>query len=115
MDHPSDSVAGEAPSESTEKHNSPPAREESHDALALGFTMAILAFVGAIVVLSIPHAVLSVPLPADVDRLGLSVGLTQGLLFGQPWYLLVPATLIALWVGYRSYRWARSTTTPTSD
>ncbi len=40
------------------------------DALALGFTAAIVAFVGAIVVLSIPYALLSVPLPPNVDRLG---------------------------------------------
>lgn len=70
--------------------------------------MAIVAFVGALVVLSIPYAILSVSLPPSINRLGMSVATTQLLLFGRPWYLLVPATLVALWIGLWSYRWCCS-------
>lgn len=77
-------------------------------ALAVGFTAAIVTFVGAIVVLSIPYAVFSAPLPASVNRIGLSVEATRPLFFGRPWILLAPSILVALWIGYRAYHWART-------
>lgn len=80
------------------------------DVLALGMTAAIVAFVGAIVVLTIPYAIFSAPLPPTVNRLGLSVEATQGVLFGRAWYLLVPSILFALWIGYRFYQWGCSIT-----
>lgn len=80
---------------------------EHQVAWTLILTAAIVAFVGAVVVLSIPYAVLSVSLPPDVDRLGLKVGTLQALLFGHPWYLLLPSALFALWVAFRVYRSCR--------
>lgn len=80
-------------------------------ALALGFTAAIVAFIGVFVVLSIPFAILSVPLPPSVNRVGLVIATTQELFFERSWYLLAPAALIALGAGYRSYRWYCSTVT----
>ena len=108
-----------SPSESdTEMNNiTPPSTEGSNgvvmartkyrEVLALAFTAAIVAFVGAIVVLTIPYAILSAPLPQSVNRLGLSVETTQTLLFGQVWYLLLPSVLFAAWVGYKFYQWGR--------
>lgn len=96
---------------SGEQPNNPRVRPEKQGVWSLSLTLAIVAFVGAIVVLTIPYAILSVPLPASVNRLGLNVETTQRLFFGHPWYLLVPATLIALWVGYKAYRWACNNTT----
>ncbi|HBY96471.1 MAG TPA: hypothetical protein DEP84_21425 [Chloroflexi bacterium] len=81
------------------------ARTGSRTALAFGLTTALVGFVGALVVLSIPFAILSVSLPPTVNRLGLPVAATQALLFGHPWYLLIPSTLIAVWIGFWSYRW----------
>ncbi|NIQ39730.1 MAG: hypothetical protein GTN81_14250 [Proteobacteria bacterium] len=75
------------------------------DALAVGITAFIVAFVGAIVVLSIPYAILSAPLPPSVDRLGLSTEITQKFFFERAWYILVPSILFALWIGFTSYRW----------
>ncbi|MFQ5854832.1 MAG: hypothetical protein ACE5LU_04200 [Anaerolineae bacterium] len=109
-----DSAAGETSLRAVERRDNPVAGAGDRSALALGFTAAVTAFVGAIVVLTIPYAVLSVSLPPSVNRLGLAVETTQVLFFGRPWYLLVPAMLVAVWVGYRSYRWYRTTTT-TSD
>jgi hypothetical protein len=103
-----DGAASEVPPGSMERHDSSIAEAGYHDALALGFTAAIVAFVGAIVVLTIPYALLSAPLPPSVDRLGLSVKTTQGLLFERPWSLLAPAILVAFWTGYSSYRWSRA-------
>ncbi len=85
------------------------------DALALAITAAIVAFVGAIVVLTIPYAFLSVPLPPSVDRLGLSTVVIQKLLFGRVWYLLIPSALFALCIGYRSYRWGLRSILTTPD
>ncbi len=110
----SDRATSKASPPSVEKPDNLSVREAYHDALALGFTAAILAFVGAIVVFSIPYVVLRAPLPASVNRLGMSVATTQGLLFGRPWYLLLPAMLIALWAGYRSYCWFHNATVTTS-
>gem|GEM_PF-6608009 len=103
-----DRAASEVPPGSMGRPDSSVAAAGYHDALALGFTVAIVAFVGAIVVLTIPYALLSVPLPPSVDRLGLNVRTIQGLLFERPWSLLAPAILIALWAGYTSYRWSRA-------
>jgi hypothetical protein len=81
------------------------ARTDYRAVLALACTAAIVAFVGAIVVLTIPYAILSVSLPASVNRLGLSIETTQALFFGQVWYLLIPSALFAVWVGYKFYWW----------
>lgn len=88
---------------------------EHRDAVALGFTAAILAFVGAVVVLTIPYAFFSAPLPPRVDRLGLSGEVVQGLLFGRVWLPLIPSALFALWVGYKSYRWGCRAVLPPAD
>ncbi len=101
---PAGAVSG-TPLNSAERRDSPRADMGHRAALALGFTAAIVAFVGALVVLTIPFVVVSIPLPPSVNRLGLSVETTQALFFGRPWYLLVPAALLAAWIGYRSYRW----------
>ncbi len=93
---------------SSQSSGDPQATSNGQGVWALSLTLAIVAFVGALVVLTIPYAVLSVPLPPSVNRLGLNVEATQRLFFGRPWYLLIPATLIALWVGYKTYRWACS-------
>lgn len=101
---------------SSKKHHNPDAGLGEQVAWSLSLTLAVVAFVGVIVVLSIPYAVLSVSLPPQVNRLGLNVESTQRLFFGRPWYLLIPATLIALWVGYRTYRWCCNyETAPTSS
>lgn len=102
-------AASEMPLSSTERRDSPRAGTGRRAALALGFTAALVAFVGTLVVLTIPFVVISIPLPPGVNRLGLSVESTQALFFGRPWYLLVPALLIGVWIGYRSYRWSCST------
>jgi ABC-type uncharacterized transport system fused permease/ATPase subunit len=101
-------VTGKPFHSSSEKHENPDARLGNHVAWAFSLTLAIVAFVGAVVVLTIPYAVLSVSLPPQVNRLGLNVESTQSLFFGRPWYLLIPATLIALWTGYKAYRWCCS-------
>ena len=101
-------VTGKTFHSSSKKYDNPDARSGDQVAWTLSLTLAIVAFVGAVVVLTIPYAVLSVPLPPEVNRLGLNVEGTQSLFFGRPWYLLIPATLIALWVGYRAYRWCCS-------
>ena len=98
-------VTGKTFHNSSKKSSNPDARSGDQVAWTLGLTLAIVAFVGAVVVLTIPFAVLSVSLPPQVNRLGLNVESTQSLFFGRPWYLLIPATLIALWTGYRAYRW----------
>lgn len=87
-----------------ESQDKPGGNIEKQTALAFGFTVAIVVFVGAIVVLSIPFAILSVTLPPMVNHLGLNVEATQGLLFGRPGYLLVPAALIGVWAGYKAYQ-----------
>ena len=104
---PAGAVSG-TPLNSAERGDSPRADTGHRAALALGFTAAIVAFVGALVVLTIPFVVISIPLPPSVNRLGLSIKTTQALFFGRPWYLLVPAVLLAGWIGYRSYRWSCS-------
>jgi len=90
---------------SVERFDESAVKADPQASLAYGLTMALVAFVGALVVLSIPFAVLSVSLPPDINRLGLSVETTQALLFGRPLYLLVPSTVIAVWIGLWSYRW----------
>jgi hypothetical protein len=86
------------------------------EAVALALTMAVVAFVGAIVVLTIPYAIFTVPLPPGVNPVGLSVETTQRLPFGPVWFLLVPASLFAGWVGYKVYQWGRQNTgTPVDD
>ena len=80
---------------------------EYPEVVAFALTAAIVAFVGAIVVLSIPYAILSVQLPASVNRIGLSVESTQALFFGRVWILLVPSLLFAAWIGYKFYRWGQ--------
>lgn len=102
-------MTSEALPSSSERHNSLDGTAGYGAVLALSLTAAIVAFVGAIVVLTIPFAVLSVSLPPTVNHLGFNPETTRRLFFGRPWYLLAPATLIALWVGYSSYRWCRST------
>lgn len=101
---PAGAVSG-TPLNSAERRDSLRADTGHRTALALGFTAAIVAFVGALVVLTIPFVVVSIPLPPSVNRLGLSLDVARALFFGRPWYLLAPATLIAGWIGYRSYRW----------
>jgi predicted lysophospholipase L1 biosynthesis ABC-type transport system permease subunit len=64
------------------------------EVMALALTAAVVAFVGAIVVLTIPYAIFTIPLPASVNPF-----------FGLLLYLLVPSGLFALWVGYKFYRW----------
>ena len=81
---------------------------EYPEVIAFALTAAVVAFVGAIVVLSIPYAILSVPLPASVNRIGLSVQFTQALFFGRVWILLVPSLLFAAWTGYKFYRWGQN-------
>ncbi len=110
-----DEVAGEISPRSVENHDNPAVGTDRRPALALGFTAAIVTFVGAIVVRTTPFAVLSAPLPASVNRLGLAVDTGQALFFGRPGYLLVPATVVAAWAGYRSYRWYCRTTAATPD
>lgn len=95
---------------SVENDDNPAVDADRRPALALGFTAAIVTFVGAIVVLTIPFAVLSAPLPASVNRLGIAVDTGQALFFGRPWYLVVPAIVLAAWAGYKSYRWYCRTT-----
>jgi hypothetical protein len=94
-------------SDSEGERNNQGVEARRSDVLALGMTAAIVAFVGAIVVLTIPYAILSVPLPASVNRLGWSVEATQGLLFGHVGYLLIPSILFALWVGFKFYWWGQ--------
>jgi hypothetical protein len=103
----SDDAMGGASSGSGEGHDPAAARTEYRDILALACTATIVAFVGAIVVLTIPYAILSAPLPPSVNRLGLSVETTQALFFGRVWYLLIPSALFAVWTGYKFYRWGR--------
>lgn len=107
MNQQADSVTDEEYLRSLANPNSRAAGGEEHGPWAVGLTAAILAFVGAVVVLSIPYAVLSVPLPASVDRLGVSGSMPAGWLFGRPEYLLIPAGLAALGVGYGVYRRSR--------
>jgi hypothetical protein len=87
------------------------------EVVALAFTAAIVAFVGGIVVLTIPYAVFTIPLPSSVNPVGLSVEAIQRPLFGHIWFLLVPSSLFALWVGYKFYQWGRrqNTETPVDD
>lgn len=80
------------------------------EVVALALTAAIVAFVGAIVVLTIPYAMLTIPLPASVNPTGLSVEAPQHPFPGLVWYLLVPSCLFALWVGYKFYRWGCNNT-----
>jgi hypothetical protein len=101
----SDSVTSKVLFGSGKERNETALRTGRRDVLALAITAAIVGFVGAIVVLTIPYAFLSTPLPPSVDRLGLSTETFQKLLFGRVWYLLVPSSLFALWIGFRSYRW----------
>ena len=88
---------------------------EYSEIVAFAVTVAIVAFVGAIVVLSIPFAILSAPLPSSVDRLGLSVEATQSLFFGKVWYLLPPSALFATWAGYMAYRRGQNAAAATDD
>ena len=103
----SDHPTSEASPGSGQGREAAVATVEPQDVWALAFTAALVAFVGAIVVLSIPYAVFSVSLPASVNRLGLSVEATQGLLFERVWTLLIPSALFAGWIGYKFYRWGR--------
>ena len=114
-DQQSGSESREVASGSTEGRNVVAKKRANQDALALAFTAAIVAFVGAVVVLTIPFAVFSAPLPASINRLGLSVEASQNLLFERVWYLLVSSILFALWIGYKSYRWGRSAGATTSN
>ena len=75
------------------------------EVVALALTAAVVAFVGAIVVLTIPYAIFTIPLPASVNPTGLTAEAPQRPFFGLVWYLLVPSGLFALWVGYKFYRW----------
>ncbi|NIQ40214.1 MAG: hypothetical protein GTN81_16760 [Proteobacteria bacterium] len=111
----SDHTTGEMSLGAHEEHSVNCVGGGRRDALALATTTLIVVFVGAIVVLSIPYAVLSAPLPSSVDRLGLSIEAIQNLFFGRPWYLLVPSALFALWMGYAVYRWGLRSSFATSD
>ncbi len=110
-----DGTTGEMSLGSREEHSVVCVGGGRRDALALGITAAIVVFVGAIVVLSIPYAVLSAPLPSSVDRLGLSIEAFQKLFFGRSWYLLVPSALFALWMGYWVYKWGLRSNLATPD
>ena len=90
---------------SGEEDNITVAKKRHQDALALAFTAALVAFVGAVVVLTIPYALLSAPLPPEVNPLGISVLAGRGLFFGRVWYLLIPSVLFAAWLGYKFYQW----------
>jgi hypothetical protein len=101
----SDTATDHVPSGPDEERTGGVVKAGRWDALAVGITAFIVAFVGAIVVLSIPYAILSAPLPPSVDQLGLSTEVTQKFLFERAWYILVPSVLFALWIGLTSYRW----------
>lgn len=113
-DSPPSNVTGTAPAETRVVPDNPGAEADPSAILALSMTGAIVAFIGALVVLTIPFAILSAPLPQSVNHLGLSVEISRGFLFERGWYLLVPSVLFALWIGYKFYQWGHTQLLATS-
>ncbi|MFQ5576031.1 MAG: hypothetical protein ACE5G8_03480 [Anaerolineae bacterium] len=98
------------PAASDSAGESAPASEgaTAPESLALAMTTAVVVFVAVMVVLTIPFAALSVPLPPGIAWPGLPVALTQPLLFERVWLLPAASGAAAVWAGYRAYRWSRT-------